>query len=72
MNKYTYVRSSIMAETFVVYADSESQALDMVQDGHPSVEIRKEAEWIDWYDEEYTLASVEDEVTRFINSKESV
>jgi len=71
MNKYTYVRSSIMAETFVVYAASEAEAMDMVQDGDPSVEIRKEAEWIDWYDDEYTLASVEDEVTRFIKSKES-
>jgi PHD/YefM family antitoxin component YafN of YafNO toxin-antitoxin module len=62
MNRYTFVRSSIIAETFVVHAESEDEALDLVQNGHPSVEILKADEWIDWYDEEYTLASVEDTV----------
>lgn len=70
MNKYTFVRSSIVSETFVVHAASEDEALDMVQDGHPSVEILDFKEWVDWYDEEYTLTSVQDEVVQFIKSKE--
>jgi hypothetical protein len=70
MNKYTFVRSSIIAETFVVHAESHDEALELVQDGAPGVEILKEDEWIDWYDEEYTLVSVQDEVTQFLKSKE--
>jgi len=54
MNKYTFVRSSIIAETFMVHAESEQEALDMVQEGNDSVEILKEDEWIDWYDDDFT------------------
>jgi hypothetical protein len=70
MNRYTFVRSSVFEETFTVEAESEAEALDLVQDGAPSVEIKDHKEWVDWYDDEYSLETVEDDVVRFLNSKE--
>jgi hypothetical protein len=70
MNRYTFVRSSVFEETFTVEAESEAEALDLVQDGAPSVEIKDHKGWIDWHDEEYSLETVEDDVVRFLNSKE--
>lgn len=70
MPKYTFTRSSVFEEYFTVEAASEAEALELVQDGAPSVEINSNNYWRDWYDEEYTLNSIEDEVVRFLNSKE--
>lgn len=70
MPKYTYTRSSIVEESFTVEAESEAEALELISDGAPGVEIIG-TEWIDWYDEEYTLEEVEDDVVSFLHSKES-
>jgi hypothetical protein len=71
MTRYTFTRSSIFEEYFTVEAATEAEALELVQDGAPSVEINSNNYWRDWYDEEYTLNSIEDEVVRFLNSKEA-
>jgi len=71
MPKYTFERTSLVTETFTVIADDEDQALDLVRDGAPCVEISP-MQWQDWYDEEYSLDSVEDELVTFLNSKDPV
>lgn len=68
MNKYTFSRVSLVEEFFKVEADSEAEALELVSDGAPGVEITR-TEWIDWYDDEYTLFEVEDDVVQFMKSK---
>jgi len=69
MNRYTFVRSSIFEETFTVEANSEQEALEMVQDGDPRVDC-SHPEWVDWHDDDFDLESVEDDVVQFIKSKE--
>lgn len=66
MPKYTFSRRSIVMETFTVTADSEAEALDLVMDGAPGVEIDDYKEWIDWYDDHYQLDDVEDELVTFL------
>lgn len=70
MPKYIYTRSSVFEEVFTVTAQSEAEALAMVSDGAPSITIEQRG-WKDWYDEEYTLEEVEDDVVTFLHSKES-
>ena len=69
MPKYTFTRCSVFEEYFTVEAASEEEALELVQDGAPGVEIGSDKYWRDWYDEEYTLEDVEDELVRFVRSK---
>ena len=71
MPTYTYTRSSIFEEAFTVTAESEEAALALVSDGAPGVEIHRK-DWVDWYDDEYTLEDVEDEVVTFLRSKDMV
>jgi tagatose-1,6-bisphosphate aldolase non-catalytic subunit AgaZ/GatZ len=68
MPKYIFERTSLVTETFTVVADSEDEALDLVRDGGPTVKVGP-MQWQDWYDEEYSLDSVEDELVTFLNSK---
>jgi tagatose-1,6-bisphosphate aldolase non-catalytic subunit AgaZ/GatZ len=68
MPKYVFERTSLVTETFTVTADDEDQALDLVRDGGPTVKVGP-MQWQDWYDEEYSLDSVEDELVTFLNSK---
>lgn len=71
MPRYTFSRASIIDEIFIVDAPDEDTALEMVQDGAPSVKL-EQGEWIDWYHEEYDLVHTEDELVTFIQSKETV
>jgi tagatose-1,6-bisphosphate aldolase non-catalytic subunit AgaZ/GatZ len=68
MPKYIFERTSLVTETFTVIADSEDEALDLVRDGGPTVKVGPMV-WSDWYDEEYSLDSVEDELVTFLQSK---
>jgi hypothetical protein len=70
MNRYTFTRTSLFEETFVVEANSEEEARELVQDGGPEVSCTFQ-EWIDWYDDEYSLERVDDELVEFVNSKEA-
>ena len=68
MPRYTFVRRSIVEEIFIVAAANEHDALDMVSDGHPKVEV-EQGEWVDWAEDNYHLDSVEDEVTMFVKGE---
>lgn len=69
MPKYTFSRTSLAEETFTVEAATEEEALDLVRDGAPQVQ-QGPLTWQDWYDDEYSLDDVEDELVTFIKSKE--
>ncbi len=71
MPKYVFSRTSLATETFTVVADSEEDALDLVRDSAPAVTIGPLV-WEDWYDDEYSLDQVEDELVTFLQSKETV
>ena len=68
MPRYTFSRRSIVEEIFTVVADKEETAHDMVQDGHPAVEI-EQGEWVDWAEDRYHLETVEDEMTMFVKGE---
>ena len=57
MKRYTFVRSSIFEEHFVVEAESEAEALDKLSNGDYHSDL---TDWLDWYDDEYTLEHSED------------
>ena len=68
MPRYTFIRRSIVEEIFTVVADKEATAHDMVQDGHPAVEM-EQGEWVDWAEDRYHLETVEDEMTMFVKGE---
>jgi hypothetical protein len=70
MNRYTFSRRSIFEESFTVEANSEAEALELVEDGAPGVELHEDKKWIDWHDDEFSLEAVEDDVVQFLKSKE--
>lgn len=70
MPRYIYSHRSIVDEYFAVEAPSEDHARGLVSDGAPGVKMIL-TDWIDWYDDEYTLEEVEDEVVTFLHSKET-
>ena len=57
MKRYTYVRSSIFEEHFVVEAESEAEALNKLSNGDYHSDI---SDWLGWYDDEYTLENVDE------------
>lgn len=70
MPKYTFSRASVIDELFTVVAEDLETATSMVWDGHPEVKI-EQGEWIDWYHQEYSLESEEDDLVTFIRSKDA-
>jgi hypothetical protein len=69
MPRFVFSRASIVDEIFTVDAEDLETAQQMVYDGAPGVKIQQ-GEWIDWYHDEYTLESEEDDLVSFIKSKE--
>ena len=55
MKKFTFWRNCIVAETFVVEAESEEEARDLVRDENPVHE-----EWIDWLSDDFEIEAVEE------------
>jgi hypothetical protein len=68
MPKYMFSRASIVEELFTVQAKSEQEALEMVMDGHPAVEIER-GSWMDWYHDNYELIDVEDKLVTFVKGE---
>jgi hypothetical protein len=68
MSRYTFSRTSIYDEHFIVEAPSEAEARRKVENG--DVISSQIVTWVDWQGLDYTLEDVEDELVRFINSKE--
>ena len=54
--RYTFWRNAIVAETYVVEADSEEAAREMIQNGE--VDVFSE-EWIDWATDNFELEHTE-------------
>lgn len=69
MPRFVFSRASIVDELFTVEAEDLAAAQQLVYDGAPQVKI-EQGEWIDWYHEEYTLESEQDDLVTFIRSKE--
>lgn len=51
--RYAFYRRSIVSETYFIEADSPEEALQRLRDGED--EEPTPMEWIDWYDDDYTL-----------------
>jgi spore cortex formation protein SpoVR/YcgB (stage V sporulation) len=56
MKRYTYWRNAIVSELYVVDAENEDAALEMLNNGE--VEVFSE-EWIDWATDRYELEHIE-------------
>jgi hypothetical protein len=69
MPKYYFSRSIIAVEQYCVEAESEAAALTQLQDGYVEP---IQTEFTDWYDDEFSLDHVEDELVTFLQSKETV
>ncbi len=57
MKKFTFWRNAIVAETYIVEAESEDAAREMIRDG--SVDVFSE-EWVDWLSDDFELEDVEE------------
>ncbi len=57
MKKFTFWRNAIVAETYIVEADTEEAAREMIRDG--SVDVFSE-EWVDWLSDDFELEDVEE------------
>ncbi len=70
MKKFTFWRNSIVAETFVVEAETEEEAREIVRDAPGPVH----EEWIDWLSDDFELEGVEeiDPLYRMVKDYESV
>jgi len=69
MKKFTFWRNCIVAETFVVEAETEEEARELVLDADCVNE-----EWIDWLSDDFEIESVEelDPLYRMVKDYESV
>ena len=69
MPRFVFSRASVVDEFFTVEAEDLETAQQLVYDGAPEVKIQQ-GEWIDWYHDEYTLESEEDDLVTFLRTKE--
>ena len=70
MKKFTFWRNAVVAETHVVEAATEEEALEMLRDcGEPV-----KTEWIDWLNDSWELEEVEiiDPLYRMVKGYKSV
>ena len=58
MKKFTFWRNSIVSETYVIEAESEEQARNMLWEGDYGDPIKEE--WIDWASDDFELDGVEE------------
>ena len=66
MPQYTFHRASIVIETFRVTATDEATARQQLEsDPEPCVE---QQEWLDWYEDDYELAHVQDELELWLRA----
>lgn len=57
MKKFTFWRNAIVAETYIVEAESEDAAREMIMNGQVDV---FDQEWIDWDTRDFELEDVEE------------
>lgn len=58
MKKYTFWRNAIIAETYVLEANSEEEAREMMWNGEYGDPIREE--FVDWASDDFELEDVEE------------
>lgn len=58
MKRFTFWRNSIVAETYVVEAESEEEAREMLWNGDMGDPVKEE--WIDWDSRDFELEDVEE------------
>ncbi len=58
MKKFTFWRNSIVSETYVIEAESEEEARNMLWEGDYGDPIKEE--WIDWASDDFELDGVEE------------
>jgi hypothetical protein len=56
MRKFTFTRSAIVSETFVINAETEAEAWEQVRDGRDPVT----SEFLDYYTDDFVLEDGED------------
>ena len=57
MRKFTFTRSAIIEETYVIEAETEDEALSEVKSGYAEVTL---GTFVDWYSDEFVLERVVD------------
>ena len=70
--RFLMSRTSIIVESWWVDADSEDEAMQLAMDGEADNGEPYRREWLDYYDDEWTIDDKEsrDDLVLFIKSKE--
>ena len=58
MPKFTFTRSAIIEETYVIEAESEQEAFDIIRESPDQPVV--DSEFLDWYTDDFVLDEVED------------
>ena len=58
MPKFTFTRSAIIEETYVIEAESEQEAFDIIRESPDQPVV--DSEFLDWYTDDFVLEDVED------------
>ena len=51
MNKYTFTRSAIVQETYVIEAETEAEAYDIIRESPDQPVV--DSEFLDWYTDDF-------------------
>jgi hypothetical protein len=57
MKKYTFTRSAIVQETYVIEAETEQEAYDIIRDNPDQPVVG--SEFLDWYTDDFVMEDVE-------------
>ena len=58
MRKFTFTRSAIVQETYVIEAETQDEAYDIIRDNPDQPVV--DSEFLDWYTDDFVLDEVED------------
>ena len=58
MPKYTFTRSAIVQETYVIEAETEQEAYDIIRESPDQPVV--DSEFLDWFTDDFVLENVED------------
>jgi hypothetical protein len=58
MPKFTFTRSAIVQETYVIEAETEQEAYDIIRESPDQPVV--DSEFLDWFTDDFVLENVED------------
>tara|TARA_R110000868_G_scaffold324894_1_gene585717 strand:- start:199 stop:381 length:183 start_codon:yes stop_codon:yes gene_type:complete len=58
MKKFIFSRSAIISEAYVIEAETEAEARDIIQDNSDQLVV--ESEFLDWYTDDFVLDYVKE------------